>query len=97
MEWIQRLNKALEYIEENLDDEISYEKAAQIACCSTYHFQRTFSYIAGIPVSEYIRRRRMTAAAFDLQADNHKISEIALKYGYNSPTSLTVRFKIFTV
>ena len=93
MEWIKQLNKVLEYIEENLDGEISYERAAQIACCSTYHFQRMFSYIAGIPVSEYIRRRRMTAAAFDLQSDNYKISEIALKYGYNSPTSFNRAFQ----
>ena len=37
MEWIDRMNNAVDYIELNLTDEISYEKLAQIACCSTYH------------------------------------------------------------
>lgn len=93
MEWLQQLNQALEYIEENLDGEISYDKAAQIACCSTHHFQRMFSYIAGIPLSEYIRHRRMSAAAFDLQSENVKVAEIAAKYGYQSPTAFNRAFQ----
>lgn len=92
MEWISRLNEAVEYIEANLDKEISYEKAAQIACCSTFHFQRMFSYIADVPLAEYIRRRRMTLAAFDLQCGSEKIIDIALKYGYDSPTSFNRAF-----
>jgi AraC family transcriptional regulator len=73
MEWLERLNKSVDYIENNLADEISYDRAAQIACCSTYHYQRMFSYIAGIPLSEYIRRRRMTVAAFELQNNRMKV------------------------
>lgn len=90
---LKQLDSAIEYIEENLSGDISFDEAAKIACCSTYYFQRMFSYIAGIPVSEYIRRRRMTAAAFDLQDENAKISEIAVKYGYNSPTSFNRAFQ----
>lgn len=93
MEWITRLNEAVRYIEENLDKEISYDTAAQIACCSTFHFQRMFSYIADITLSEYIRRRRLTLAAFDLQSGNDKIIDIALKYGYDSPTSFNRAFR----
>lgn len=93
MEWLQRLNQAIDYIEENLCDTIRYEHAAKIACCSTFHFQRMFSYIAGIPLSEYIRRRRMTAAAFDLQTGNMKIVDLAVKYGYDSPTSFNRAFQ----
>ncbi|WP_410772608.1 GyrI-like domain-containing protein [Fontibacillus sp. BL9] len=93
MEWIERLNQALEYIEDNLGSKIDYEKAARIACCSSFHFQRMFSYIAGIPLSEYIRRRRMTAAAFDLQTGEVKIIDLALKYGYDSPTSFNRAFQ----
>lgn len=92
MEWISRLNEAVDYIEENLDKEIDYDKAAQIACCSTFHFQRMFSYIADVPLSEYIRRRRITLAAFDLQSSNKKIIDIALKYGYESPTAFNRAF-----
>lgn len=48
MEWLKNLSNAIEYIEENLDKEISVDTAASIACCSTYYFQRMFSYVAGI-------------------------------------------------
>lgn len=93
MEWLERLNQSIGYIEDNLDGTINYERAAQIACCSVFHFQRMFSYIAGIPLSEYIRRRRMTAAAFDLQSSKLKIIDVALKYGYDSPTSFNRAFQ----
>lgn len=48
MEWLNNLSKAVEYIENHLDQEISFDEAARIACCSTYYFQRIFSYVAGI-------------------------------------------------
>ena len=54
MEWIERLNKAMSYIEEHITEEIDFEQTAKIACCSAYHFQRMFTYMAGIPLSEYI-------------------------------------------
>ncbi|HAN20785.1 MAG: AraC family transcriptional regulator [Clostridiales bacterium GWF2_36_10] len=92
MDWLNCLNAALNYIEEHLDDEIDLERTAQIACCSTFHFQRMFSYIADLPLSEYIRRRRMTKAAVDLQNSNDKIIDIALKYGYDSPTAFNRAF-----
>jgi AraC family transcriptional regulator len=93
MEWIEHLNKAINYMEEHLEDEIELEKVAQIACCSVFHFQRMFSYIADIPLSEYIRRRKMTRAALDLQSGDIKIIDIAVKYGYDSPTAFTRAFK----
>lgn len=92
MEWLEKLNCAVDYIEKNLEGEIKYEKAAQIACCSTYHFQRMFSYIAGVPISEYIRRRRLTRAALDLQSGD-KVLEVALRYGYESPTAFNRAFQ----
>lgn len=92
MDWLDRLNEAMEYIEQNLTGEIRYETAARIACCSTFHFQRMFSYIAGVPLSEYIRRRKMTSAAFELQNGRAKVIEVALKYGYESPTAFTRAF-----
>ena len=93
MEWLKRLGAAIDYIEENLDKEISYKKAADIACCSPYYFQRIFSYVFGISLSEYIRRRKMTQAAFELQRTNSKVIDIALKYGYSSPTSFNRAFQ----
>ena len=93
MEWLKNLSNAIDYIESNLAGEISYEEAAKIACCSTYYFQRMFSYVAGIPLSEYIRRRRMTQAAFELQTSDSKVLDVALKYGYTSPTSFNRAFQ----
>lgn len=93
MEWLKNLSNAINYIEDNLAGEISYEEAAKIACCSTYYFQRMFSYVAGISLSEYIRRRRMTQAAFELQSTDIKVLDAALKYGYTSPTSFNRAFQ----
>ena len=92
MEWIERLNNAVNYIEEHLSDEIDYEQAAKIACCSVFHFQRMFSYIANVPLSEYIRLRRMAMAAVDLQSGEEKVIDVAIKYGYDSPTAFTRTF-----
>lgn len=93
MDWIHRLNKTIAYLEEHLTDEIDYEQLAQIACCSSYHFQRMFAYMADVPLSEYVRRRRMSRAAVDLQEENAKIIDIALKYGYTSPTAFNRAFQ----
>ena len=92
MEWLERLNQAIGYIEDHLDRDIDYDAAAHIACCSTFHFQRMFSYIAGVPLSEYIRRRRMTCAGLALQRGDAKVIDLALRYGYDSPTAFTRAF-----
>ncbi len=93
MEWIERLNHAISYIEEHLTEEIDYDRLGQIACCSTYHFQRMFTYMAGVPLSEYIRRRRMSLAAVDLRERDAKIIDVAGKYGYQSPTAFNRAFQ----
>ena len=93
MDWIDRLNEAVRYIEDNLTGEIEYEKLGQIACCSAYHFQRMFNYIAGVPLSEYIRRRKMSLAAVDIQGGEAKIIDVAAKYGYSSPTAFNRAFQ----
>ena len=93
MEWIERLNDAISYIEEHLTDEIDMEQLGRVACCSSYHFQRMFTYMAGIPLSEYIRRRKMSLAAVDLQGRDSKIIDVAGKYGYSSPTAFNRAFQ----
>lgn len=93
MEWLKNLSRAIEYLENNLQDKISYEEAAKIACCSVYYFQRLFSYVSGVSLSEYIRRRRMTQAAFEIQQSNEKITDIAFKYGYSCVTSFNRAFQ----
>lgn len=93
MEWVDRLNQSMHYIEEHLVSEMDYDQLAQIACCSTYHFQRMFTYMAGMPLSEYIRRRKMSLAAVDLQGGQEKIIDVAEKYGYRSPTAFNRAFQ----
>ncbi len=93
MEWIEQFNKAIDYIEDNLDESIDYDVLAKITCCTVFHFSRMFSYIVGIPLSQYIRNRKMTSAGFELQSTNEKIIDIALKYGYESPTAFNRAFK----
>lgn len=93
MKWIERLNKAINYIEEHITDNIDYEEVAKVAYCSSYHFQRMFAYMTETTLSEYIRRRRMSLAAVDLKVSNEKIIDIALKYGYSSPTAFNRAFQ----
>ena len=93
MEWIERLNDAISYIEEHLTEEIDMNQLGRIACCSSYHFQRMFTYMAGVPLAEYIRRRKMSLAAVDLQGRGMKIIDVAGKYGYSSPTAFNRAFQ----
>lgn len=92
MEWVNRLNEAISYLEAHLTEETDYEALGRIACCSSYHFQRMFAYMAGVTLSEYIRRRKMSLAAADLQ-NGGKVIDIALKYGYSSPTAFNRAFQ----
>lgn len=90
---LEPMNRALSYIEENLADEMDMKEVARIALCSEYHFRKMFSFLSGVSLSEYIRRRRLTLAAFELQTKEAKIIDIALKYGYHSPDSFTRAFQ----
>ena len=93
MDSLKKMNNALNYIEENLDGEINLKEVARLAFCSEYHFQRMFSFLAGVSLSEYIRRRRLTVAAFEINNSNIRIIDLAVKYGYNSPDSFTRAFQ----
>lgn len=93
MEWIGRWNDAVRYIEEHLTEELDYGELGRIACCSSFHFQRMFTYMAGMPLSEYVRRRKMSLAAVELQGGDAKIIDVAMKYGYSSPTAFNRAFQ----
>lgn len=92
MDWLKRMNSALDYVENNLNNEIDMAIVAQKAWCTSYNFQKMFSFITGITLNEYIRRRKLTLAAFDIHNSNTKVIDIALKYGYDSPVSFTRAF-----
>ena len=95
MDWVEGLNQSVRYIEEHLTDEIDSEQLGRIACCSTYHYQRMFTYMAGISLAEYIRRRKMSLAAVELQDGKKRIIDVAAKYGYSSPTAFNRAFQSF--
>jgi len=89
---LRNMNNALAYIEEHLTDDIDYREVSKIACCSEYHFKRMFSFLSGIGLSEYIRRRRLTLAALDLKDTKLRIIDVAVKYGYGSEDSFSRAF-----
>ena len=93
MDWLDGWNRALDYLEEHLDGELELKELARMTGCSAYHFQRMFSYLAGVPLGEYIRRRRMTLAAAELRAGK-KVLDVALRYGYDSPTAFNRAFQM---
>lgn len=90
---LENMNGAMSYIEDNLTEEIDFKEAARLALCSEFHFKRMFSFLSGVSLSEYIRRRRLTLAAFELNHSPIKIIDLAVKYGYNSPDSFTRAFQ----
>lgn len=95
MNTFQRMNAVINYLEENITGEVNYKKAAKIAACPINQFQRFFAYITNITLSEYIRRRRLTLCAFELQENNEKVIDIAAKYGYDSHSSFSRAFREF--
>ena len=95
MDWITGMQKALDYIEANLTEEIDYEKVAAESFSSCYHFQRVFSILCGYTLGEYIRLRRLSLAGAELANGKEKVIDIALKYGYDSPDSFAKAFQKF--
>jgi len=88
------MNAALAYVEDNLDGDIDYDVLARIACCSSHNFFRMFSFITDVSLAEYIRRRRLTLAALELQNGDVKVIDLAIKYGYDSPVSFSRAFHL---
>lgn len=93
MDLLKNMNEAMKYIEDHLTSDIDFKEVARLAACSEYHFKRMFSFLAGVPLSEYIRRRRLTAAAFELRDSRVKVIDIAIKYGYSSPDAFGRAFQ----
>lgn len=95
MYWITGMQQAIDYIEDNLTDDINYEIVAKQSFSSSYHFQRVFSILCGYTLGEYIRNRRLTLAGMELKVGNIKVIDAALKYGYKSPDSFAKAFHKF--
>lgn len=92
MGWMESISEAINYIEENLTENLTIDDIAKHAYLSPFYFQKGFAMICGFTVSEYIRKRRLSLAGNDLIHSNQKIIDIAIKYGYDSPDSFTKAF-----
>ncbi len=93
--WIEGIQNAIEYIEENLTEELNIQEIAEKACVSAFHFQRIFTVLCGFTVGEYIRNRRLSIAAEELSKADARVIDVAMKYGYDSPDSFTRAFTKF--
>lgn len=92
MNMLNQLNAAVAYIEANLCAEFDLDTAAGIACVTADSFARFFSYMTGMTLTEYVRRRRLTLAAGDLRQSRVPIVDIAVKYGYDSAAAFSRAF-----
>ncbi|GAA3800250.1 GyrI-like domain-containing protein [Streptomyces phyllanthi] len=90
---LERLNEALDHIEARLDQRIEVTELARIAMTSEYHFRRMFSALAGISLSEYIRRRRLTMAGAEVLTGERTLLEIGVRYGYGSGEAFARAFR----
>lgn len=82
-------------MEEHICEPINYVEVAGQVHMSGYHFHRTFSFITGMTANEYIRKRRLTLAAIELQTTDSSVTDVAYKYGYESPESFSKAFSRF--
>ncbi|MFI0593981.1 AraC family transcriptional regulator [Streptomyces griseus] len=90
---LERLNEAMDHIEDHLDETVDAAELARIAMTSEYHFRRMFSALAGIPLSEYVRRRRMTLAGAEVLAGERTLLDVAVRYGYSSGEAFARAFR----
>lgn len=93
MDWQERLNASLAWIEDHLTEEWDWPEAAAVANASVFHYLRMFEVVIGQPAGDYLRKRRLSRAAQDLAAGDERIIDLALRYGYESPDAFTRAFK----
>ncbi len=95
MNWIQGMQRAIDYVEAHISEEIDFAEVAKQSYSSSFHFQRVFGILCGFSLGDYIRMRRLSLAGEELSKGNAKIIDIALKYGYDTPESFSRAFTRF--
>ena len=95
MQWLQSINRAIAFIEENLSENITVEDVAAHVYSSYSNFARTFYLITGVTIGEYIRNRRLSLAGRELFTTDQKIIDVAFKYQYDTPESFSKAFSRF--
>ena len=91
----KNLNDITKYIDDNLDNDINYETLSHFLGVNTYTMQRLFTMLCGITLSDYIRKRRLSNAGYDIYQNKLKIIDVAIKYQYESATSFSRAFEKF--
>ena len=93
MEYLNRIQRTIDYIEDRLKDEISIRQLADIACFSSFHFCRMFQLYTDCTVMDYVRQRRLAASIDDLKEDDRYIIDIAVDYSFGSRDSYSRAFR----
>lgn len=92
MDYIELIQKTIDYIDDNIMSKITVDELAKIAGFSTYHYYRVFHSFVGVPVMEYVTRRKLQFALYEL-GNGEKIFDIALNYGFETHAGFTKAFK----
>lgn len=93
---LQKFKDVIDYIEDNINSDPDCRLLSSKMGLSVYEFRRIFSFIIGCPISEYIRKRRLSLAALELIGDTHTdILALSEKYGYSSQSAFTKAFSEF--
>lgn len=95
MDTISCIQRAIDFIEDNICDDLSTEVISSQVYMSNFHFQRLFSVVCGVSIGEYIRNRRLSLAGKEIECSNIKVIDAAFKYGYESPESFSRAFTRF--
>ena len=95
MDWVMGMQRAIDYVEAHITEDLDYNEIARQSCSTAYHFQRMFGLLCGYTLGEYIRNRRLTLAGGELASGDVKVIDTALKYGYDNPDSFARAFTRF--
>lgn len=95
MEWMTIIKDAVDYIEEHITEDISVDDVAGHVCISPFYFHKGFGMLCGYPLMEYVRNRRLSLAGRELISSDITVTELAVKYGYDSPDSFSKAFARF--
>ena len=95
MDWVMGMQRAINYVEDHITEDLDYDVIARQSYSTSYHFQRVFGLLCGYTLGEYIRSRRLTLAGGELAAGDAKVIDVALKYGYDNPDSFARAFTRF--
>ncbi len=93
MEQLRQIQRAVDYIEDHLNGDLAIDSIAKVAGFSRWHFQIVFSSAIGDTVKEYIRKRRLTAAAITIGQTDQRLLDVSLEAGFESQEAFTRAFK----